>query len=205
MKRLLCAVLVPCSIVLSGLSVYADDGRTTLLEEEKKINVASYNPTAPEIQLGYTAKLSIDESGTVRMDTEDIQGSLDEDGLVYIDAVKGQEDIYYVIEKGGYVLSILAKNNQLVSADGAVVQIKLVDWLYGRNGLADADGFKSNIVPSGFLPKTGLDTTDKSDNLNALIGFSFIELGLFGVLLLLLKDLWKSRIASARYKEGVEL
>lgn len=169
MKRLLCAMVIPCSLMLSGLVAYAEDGRTTLLEEEKKINVASYNPTAPEIQLGYAAELSIDESGTVRMDTEYIQGSLNEQGLVYIEAVKGAEDIYYVIEKGGYVLSILAKDNKLVSADGAVVQIKLVDWLYGRNGLADSDGFKSNLVPSGFLPKTGLDTPTTQDSISLIL------------------------------------
>lgn len=139
------------------------EGRETLVEEEKKINVSSYNPTQPEIQLGYTSKLSIDESGTVLMDTEAIQSNLNSDGLVYIEAVKGVEDIYYVIEKGGYVLSIQAKNNRLVSDDGAIVQIQLVDWLYGRNGLADDDGFKSNIVPDGFLPKTGVSSPTTED------------------------------------------
>ena len=190
MKRLLCTALLPCGLLLGGLTAFADDGRQTLIEEERKINVSSYNPTAPEVQLGYATKLSIDESGTVRMDSEDIQGNLDSNGLVYIEAVKGKDDIYYVIEKGGYVLSILAKGNKLVSDDGAVVQIKIVDWIYGRNGLADDDGFKSNIVPRGFLPKTGLDRAafdEKPDypttifGVNVVIWILLLEAIAFGI------------------------
>lgn len=153
----LIALMFTVVTLMPGTVAHSEVGRENLLEAEKQINVASYRPNYPEIQLGYAAKLAVNEAGVVYMDTEAIQGNINSKGQLYIDAVKGEGDVYFVIEKGGYVLSILARDNKIVSDAGEVVQINLVDWLYGRNGLADEDGFKSNLVPKGFLPKTGLE------------------------------------------------
>lgn len=165
---------------------FAESGRESLLEAEKQINVSSYRPTYPEIQLGYAKELAVDESGTVYMDDEAIQGNLNDKGQLYIEAVKGEGDIYFVIEKGGYILSILAERNQLMSHDGKIVQIQLVDWLYGRNGLADKEGFKSNLVPKGFLPKTNLEDTANPNHEETTTQPSIVIWGVVAVSLLIL-------------------
>lgn len=116
----------------------------------------SYNPTEPEVQLGDVTELGVDESGAVKLDDWEAQGNLDESAEVIIDGVKGKDKIYYILEKGGDIISVHVENGKIVGADDSSVKVVDVDVIHGNNGTADKDGFKSNIVPEGILPKTGL-------------------------------------------------
>ena len=140
----------------------------------------SYNPTEPEVQLGYTKvqNMSIDDSGTLTLDSQNVQGSLDKNGDVYIDAVKRPKifryddgdklTLYYILDKSGDIFSInLKMDKYLEDKEGNRVNIRLVDSIEGTNGVADGDGFKSNLVPEKFLPKTGLveDVQEHTQNI----------------------------------------
>lgn len=115
----------------------------------------SYNPTEPEIQLGDVSLVDVEESGAVTLDTQKAQGQLDSVGEVAIDGVKGVGLLYYILEKDGDIISTHVKDKKITGDDGSTVKINDVDEIHGRNGTADKDGFKSNLVPEDTLPKTG--------------------------------------------------
>lgn len=166
-------------------------------------NVNSYNPTEPEVQLGKIKTMDIDESGTVYLNKHSIQGSLDKNGDVFIEAVKRPKvfafdtekdlTIYYFLDKDGDIFSTnLTKDKYLEDSQGTQVQLKLVSFLEGRNGVADGDGFKSNLVPEKFLPKTDLIKEDNySNNMLFIIALIF---GLSTITFITLYQIRKSKI-----------
>lgn len=139
-------------------------------------DVNSYNPTEPEKQLGIIKTIDIDESGTVSLNKHSLQGSLDKNGDVYIETVKrpkvfASDDkeslkIYYFLDKDGDIFSMkLNQDSYLEDKEENQITLKKVSFLEGRNGVADKkDGFKSNLVPEKFLPKT--DLKDSNEALN---------------------------------------
>lgn len=139
-------------------------------------DVNSYNPTEPEKQLGIIKTIDIDESGTVSLNKHSSQGSLDKNGDVYIETVKrpkvfASDDkeslkIYYFLDKDGDIFSMkLNQDSYLEDKEETQITLKKVSFLEGRNGVADKkDGFKSNLVPEKFLPKT--DLKDSNEALN---------------------------------------
>lgn len=191
------------SIAYAEFGTTENLGRENLAEEEQKINVSSYNPTEPEIQMGQIKYMTIDESGAVMMDTEVIQGGLETSGNVYIEGVPHKDgDKYYVIEKGGYIISIFGSSGKIASSDGSVVKVREVEQLYGHNGLATLEGFWSNIVPKGFLPKTGEELTPEQQEIivvsNGLIYGSLI---VCVFILILMATIFKYSIRKPK-KEG---
>lgn len=157
-KLLIYFFIIGVVINLESHSVYA--------ESKIESDVNSYNPTEPEKQLGKIKTIDIDESGTVYLNKHSVQGSIGKDGDVYIETVKrpkvfafDEEDnlkTYYFVDKDGDIFSmILNQHKYLEDKNGTQVKLKLVKMIEGRNGVADGDGFKSNLVPEKFLPKTG--------------------------------------------------
>lgn len=124
---------------------------------------SSYNPTEPEIQLGVIKDLSIEDSGAVNLDSKSSQAIVRGDGLTELDAVKGKGDIIYVLDKESQdIISLHQQNGKIVAGSGSEVQLKFVESLVGKNGVADKDGFKSNIVRDDLIPKTGIDPTNST-------------------------------------------
>lgn len=156
-------ILAFCTLLLYPVvtSVQAKEG-----VEPNGITVNSYNPTEPEELVNGVKKLDIDESGTVEMDKHNVQGSINKEGLVVIDVVprvslkkyspKINGNVYYVLDKGGDIYTLALKTKGYIEdKQGNSIQLRKVRMLEGRNGVADDDGFKSNLVPQTFLPKTG--------------------------------------------------
>lgn len=173
-KKMDAVRLVLSGVILIGglawVSVASADGGDVGEFKEHKAVVTSYNPTEPEIQLGDVSILDIDESGEVGLDTEGAQGQIDATGDVAIDGVKGKGKIYYILEKGGDIISVHVDKNLIEGEDGSVVKIVDVDAIHGNNGTADKDGFKSNIVPDDVLPKTGLTPDNAKTYASVLLG-----------------------------------
>lgn len=154
------------------------EGKFIESKSKEEFNYPSYNPTEPEIQLGHVSTLSVDEAGVVGLDTEFVQGQLDESGNMAVDGVKGKNGVYYVLEKSGDIISVASEGVKLKGANGSTVKLVDVEEIHGRNGSADKDGFKSNLVPSGVLPKTGLEDGDSKSGR----WIASISLGVLGMI-----------------------
>lgn len=183
--------------IISMVSMLFLNLNSLTVKAESKIesDVNSYNPTEPEKQLGLIKTIDIDESGTVYLNKHSIQGSIGKDGDVYIETVKRPKvfafddeknlKTYYFVDKDGDIFSmILNQHKYLEDKNGTQVKLKLVKFIEGRNGVADKDGFKSNLVPEKFLPKTSkdelfyekntLERNTKSDIINFIFAFVLI-------------------------------
>lgn len=172
MTGVLTGVLLVGSLLVGGLEPKADSGTESeplILNEDGTVKDGSfkegdmsqyareaYNPTEPEVQLGDVKVVDIDESGTVGLDEESVQGELNDSSDIIVDGVKGKDKIYYVLEKDGDIISVNVEGNKIVGEDDSSIQVKDVNEINGNNGTADKDGFKSNLVPEDVLPKTGL-------------------------------------------------
>lgn len=146
------------------------------ITEETTDNQASFNPTEPEIQLGDIKNVDIKESGAVILDSKSSQGIITGEKLVEIDGVRGKGQITYILDKDSQdIISVHSNDMVIVGEDGSTVQINEVEELSGNNGVADGDGFKSNLVTDD-IPKTGLPPQFVSPLALGTVGSVFVLL-----------------------------
>lgn len=181
LKNFNCVITISCTILMISLVQLLIPNQTVNALTNAEQDVNSYNPTEPEKQLGKLKTIDIDESGSVYLNKNSVQGSLNKNGDVYIETVKRPKvfafddadslKIYYFLDKDGDIFSMkLNQHKYLEDKEGNRVLLKLVKSLEGRNGVADKDGFKSNLVPEKFLPKTSLDIHTVAKDLDDLEG-----------------------------------
>lgn len=176
--KLLVAFLLVVSFTpfmsVNEVSANGDDGS---FKEEG----ASFNPTEPEVQLGDITEVDIKESGAVILDSKSSQGIITGEKLIEIDGVQGKGLITYILDKESQdIISVHSTDSKIIGEDGSTVQINQVDELIGNNGVADKDGFKSNLVPEE-IPKTGLPPTLMKAMPSYLFVIGLISITIFGV------------------------